>query len=95
MDRDAGAAIACDLCGMDPMCVKYCPTKAIDFVDVEVRKYEKLGPSLADVKGLSDGEKRRHLALTVGKPGKFPDPYDSPGYKSARKVVEQAYSPKP
>lgn len=92
LDHEAGIALVCNLCDMDPACVKNCPTKAIEFLDVDVKEYEKNRPALTHVEGLSAGERRRALAEALGKPGKFPDPYDSPGYKSARKVVEQVFA---
>lgn len=87
-----GVAIACDLCSMDPTCVKYCPTKAIEFTEVNVEEYEKIRPALADVEDLTPGSRRKALAKALGKAGKSPDPYDSDGYKSARKVVEQVFA---
>ena len=38
---DQGYAEKCDLCGGDPECVKYCPTKAISFVEPELSMIAK------------------------------------------------------
>ena len=32
MDKQAGIARKCDLCGGDPACVRYCPTGALELV---------------------------------------------------------------
>jgi Fe-S-cluster-containing hydrogenase component 2 len=32
-DAVAGSPLKCDTCGGDPSCVRYCPTKAIEWVD--------------------------------------------------------------
>lgn len=34
-DRDLNKAIVCDLCHGDPECIKYCFSKAIEFVDID------------------------------------------------------------
>ncbi len=34
VDPVTGKTIKCDLCNGDPMCVKFCKTKAIDWVDI-------------------------------------------------------------
>jgi Fe-S-cluster-containing hydrogenase component 2 len=83
--------IVCNLCDMDPICIKYCPTKAIELKEVTVGEYEKNRLSHDDANGLRSDEKRILLAKKIGKPGKFLDPYDSDGYKSARKVIVQKY----
>lgn len=44
--------IACDLCGAEPQCVKYCETKAIEFVDKDPAAAEKKKDSLRRLEGL-------------------------------------------
>jgi carbon-monoxide dehydrogenase iron sulfur subunit len=34
-DAETGSAVRCDLCGGDPTCIKFCQTKALQYVDVE------------------------------------------------------------
>lgn len=35
MDTTRGVAVHCDLCGGDPLCVKFCPTGALQYVPLE------------------------------------------------------------
>lgn len=35
------AVVICDLCGGDPMCVKHCPTEAIELVSLESLTYQQ------------------------------------------------------
>ena len=35
MDMQRGVAVHCDLCGGDPMCVKFCPTGALQYIPAE------------------------------------------------------------
>lgn len=44
--------IACDLCGGDPQCVKYCETKAIDFLEKDPAAIQKKRESLQELEGL-------------------------------------------
>ena len=34
-DTEKHVAIKCDLCGGDPACVKYCPVKAIEYIEAD------------------------------------------------------------
>jgi carbon-monoxide dehydrogenase iron sulfur subunit len=44
--------IACDLCGGDPKCVKYCETKAIEFLEKDPVTIQKEKNSLQELEGL-------------------------------------------
>jgi anaerobic carbon-monoxide dehydrogenase iron sulfur subunit len=44
--------IACDLCGGDPECVKYCETKAIEFLEKDPVVLQKKKKSLQELKRL-------------------------------------------
>ena len=44
--------IACDLCGGDPNCVKYCETKAIEFLEKDSAAIQKKKKSLQELEKL-------------------------------------------
>jgi carbon-monoxide dehydrogenase iron sulfur subunit len=44
--------IACDLCGGEPKCVKYCETKAIEFLGKDPVTIQKKRESLQELEGL-------------------------------------------
>jgi carbon-monoxide dehydrogenase iron sulfur subunit len=44
--------IACDLCGGDPNCVKYCETRAIEFLEKDSAAIQKKKKALQELKGL-------------------------------------------
>jgi carbon-monoxide dehydrogenase iron sulfur subunit len=44
--------IACDLCGGDPRCVKYCETKAIEFLEKDPIAMQKKKDSQQELEGL-------------------------------------------
>jgi len=46
----------CNLCGGNPDCVKYCPTKAIEYVDGTVANLQKKRIIASKFKGLFDEE---------------------------------------
>ncbi len=47
-------AYTCDLCGGDPQCVKYCFTKAIEWVDVEAAPFARTAEYLESLKSIDD-----------------------------------------
>jgi carbon-monoxide dehydrogenase iron sulfur subunit len=44
--------IACDLCGGDPDCVKYCETKAIEFLNKDTDAIQKKKKALQELEGI-------------------------------------------
>jgi Fe-S-cluster-containing hydrogenase component 2 len=36
LDRQHGIVVKCDLCGGDPACAKFCPTKALEYRPVSL-----------------------------------------------------------
>jgi Fe-S-cluster-containing hydrogenase component 2 len=51
MHPDRKKAFVCDLCGGQPACLEFCPTKAIDFVNEEELS-KKMQAALSTVKGV-------------------------------------------
>jgi Fe-S-cluster-containing hydrogenase component 2 len=40
---ETGLAVACDLCGGDPQCIKFCPEEAIELVETDEEAEKRLG----------------------------------------------------
>jgi len=52
IDTKANKVFKCDLCGDDPVCVKFCETRAIQYVDantLSLRRKREVVPNLADL----------------------------------------------
>ena len=43
VDTTLDRVIKCDLCGGDPACAKFCPTKALTYKPIEVKKAKQVG----------------------------------------------------
>jgi Fe-S-cluster-containing hydrogenase component 2 len=41
-NEERGQTFKCDLCGGDPQCVRFCETKAIDYVDTVKMEMDRM-----------------------------------------------------
>ena len=57
LDETDDAIIACDLCGGDPECVKYCETGSIEFLERSPEVMQKRKDSQKELEGFLDIEK--------------------------------------
>jgi Fe-S-cluster-containing hydrogenase component 2 len=66
IDADTGKPFKCNLCGGDPQCVKFCETKALQYVPVEATGREKRQALAYKLSELD-----REAAEVAGKPRKL------------------------